>query len=159
VAEGCGLLECDDLCVVVVVVEVRAFADDGGLIGASSAAGEHAADLRIGRGEAYGRGGETEGLLHEALVGESIARPRVELSVMGLRVHSSEDTREGCGERAALVDDGGLNGDGRGRLFVGGGEGKEDGNGGAVLIGAGVACDADPASVAVDELLGDEETF
>ncbi len=56
------MFEGDDLGVIVVVVEVGAFADD------FARAYEDAADLRVGAGERGGGSGERESALHEQLV-------------------------------------------------------------------------------------------
>ena len=56
------LLEGDDLGVVEVVVQVRAFADD------LAVTHQHAADLGIGRGQPDGRLREVEGALHVSFV-------------------------------------------------------------------------------------------
>jgi hypothetical protein len=71
------LFERDDLGVIAIIVEVRAFADD------FVVEDQDAAYLRIRRGKAYGFGGELEGSLHENFV--------LALQLVGVR-HSFEDT-------------------------------------------------------------------
>lgn len=62
------MFESDDLGVVAVVVEVRAFADDLGCAASGGRLGEDTAYVGVRRGEADGFAGELEGSLHEGFV-------------------------------------------------------------------------------------------
>ena len=85
VAKRAGLLECDDLGVVAVGVDVRAFSDD------FSVANEDAAYLRVGRGERGGRGSKREGPLHEANVVWHL-RLVLRMEVWTVRAYSSKES-------------------------------------------------------------------
>lgn len=63
-----GLLESDDLGVVAVVVDMRAFTNDLGGASPGRCAGEDATYLRIWRCQADSLGGERQGSLHEEFV-------------------------------------------------------------------------------------------